>query len=45
MLSKNTGKPLKEISNDTERDYFLTSKEALEYGLIDEILEKSKQTD
>ena len=29
------GKP---IENDTERDYFLTSKEALDYGLVDEVL-------
>ena len=38
ILSKNTGKSLKEIENDTERDYFLSSKDALEYGLVDEIL-------
>lgn len=38
MLAKNTGKDLKSIENDTERDYFLSSEEALEYGLIDKIL-------
>ena len=38
ILSKNTKKPLKDIENDTERDYFLTSKEALDYGLVDEVL-------
>lgn len=38
ILAKNTGKPLSKISNDTERDYFLTSKEALEYGIVDKIL-------
>ena len=38
ILVKNTGKDLKIIENDTERDCFLTAKEALEYGLIDEIL-------
>lgn len=38
LLSAQTGKDLKEIENDTERDYFLDSKEALEYGLIDKIL-------
>ena len=38
ILSKNTKKSLKDIEHDTERDYFLTSKEALDYGLIDEIL-------
>jgi len=40
LLSKNTGQNIKKISEDTERDYFLDSKEALEYGLIDKILEK-----
>lgn len=38
LLSKNTGKPLSEVEKDTERDYFLTSDEALNYGLIDKIL-------
>ena len=42
ILSKNTGKSIKEITKDTERDYFLDSKEALEYGLIDKILDKRK---
>ena len=38
ILASNTGKPLKKIEKDTERDYFLDSSEALEYGIIDEIL-------
>lgn len=38
MLAKNTGKDLKIIEQDTERDYFLSAEEALEYGLIDKIL-------
>lgn len=38
MLAKNTGKDLKTIENDTERDYFLSANEALDYGLIDKIL-------
>ncbi|MBR2248488.1 MAG: ATP-dependent Clp protease proteolytic subunit [Bacilli bacterium] len=38
ILSKNTGKSIKEITKDTERDYFLDSKEALEYGIVDKIL-------
>ncbi len=42
ILSQNTGKSIKEITKDTERDYFLDSKEALEYGLIDKILDKRK---
>ena len=42
ILAKNTGKDLKTITKDTERDYFLDSKEALEYGIVDKILEKKK---
>lgn len=42
VLAKNTGKDLKTITTDTERDYFLDSKEALEYGIVDKILEKKK---
>ena len=38
ILAKNTGKSLKVIEKDTDRDYFLSSHEALKYGLIDEIL-------
>lgn len=38
MLSENTGKPLKKIEQDTERDYFMDAKEALDYGIIDKIL-------
>lgn len=38
ILAKNTGKTVEEIENDTNRDYYLTSEEALKYGLIDEIL-------
>ncbi len=40
ILSINTGKSLKEITKDTERDYFLNSKEALDYGIVDKILDK-----
>lgn len=38
MLAKNTNQDIKRIEKDTERDYFLSAEEALEYGLIDEIL-------
>lgn len=38
MLAKNTGQNLDKIEEDTERDHFLTAKEALDYGLIDKIL-------
>ena len=38
ILSKNTGKDIKTIENDTERDNYLDADEALKYGLIDKIL-------
>jgi len=38
ILSEVTGKDIDTINNDTERDYFMDSKEALEYGLVDKIL-------
>lgn len=40
ILSENTGKPLETIEADTERDNFLSAQEALEYGLIDRVIEK-----
>ncbi len=40
LLAEQTGKPLEQIERDTERDYFMTADEALEYGLIDRILSK-----
>jgi len=39
ILSNHTGQTLKKIQNDTERDNFMTSSDALKYGIIDEILE------
>ena len=38
ILSDLTGQKLEKIMNDTERDYFMTSQQAKEYGLIDEIV-------
>lgn len=35
MLSKATGKPMKQIEKDTDRDFFMDAKEAKEYGLVD----------
>ena len=40
ILAENTGKPLAQIAQDTERDNFLTAQEALEYGLVDKIIYK-----
>ena len=41
ILSDNTGKDIKTIEEDTERDNFMDSNEALEYGIIDKILKKT----
>jgi len=40
ILAENTGKPIEQIAIDTERDNFMSAKEALEYGLVDRILDK-----
>jgi len=40
ILSERTGRPLEEIQRDTERDNFMSAKEAMEYGLIDKVIEK-----
>ena len=39
MLAANTGKPIDIIARDTERDNYMTAQEALDYGLIDRIIE------
>ena len=39
ILSERTGQPLEIIERDTERDNFMTSTQALEYGLIDKVIE------
>ena len=40
ILAENTGRSIEEIARDTERDNFMTAQQALEYGLIDKILDK-----
>ena len=39
LMSEMTGQPLEKIQQDVERDYFMTAKEALEYGIVDQIFE------
>ncbi len=41
ILAEQTGQPLEKLAQDTERDFFMSAKEAQEYGLIDKVLEKS----
>ncbi len=40
ILAERTGRALEEIERDTERDNFMSAKEAMEYGLIDKVIEK-----
>lgn len=40
ILSERTGQPLEVVERDTERDNFMTAQEALEYGLVDKVIEK-----
>ncbi len=40
ILSQNTGKPIEQIAIDTERDNFMSAREAVEYGLVDKVLER-----
>lgn len=39
ILSERTGQPLEKISNDTDRDYYMTAEEAVAYGIIDEVVQ------
>jgi ATP-dependent Clp protease protease subunit len=45
IISVHTGQPIEKIKDDTDRDIFLTSQEAQEYGLIDQVLTSSKIED
>ncbi len=40
LLAANTGKPVDVVAADTERDHYMSAQEALEYGIIDRIIEK-----
>lgn len=40
ILMKHTGQPLEKIASDTERDFYMSAEQALEYGIIDKIVEK-----
>jgi len=45
LMALHTGKKLKEIENDTDRDYFMSGQEAVDYGLIDIVLERREAAD
>ncbi len=38
LLAENTGQPYEKVAQDTERDYYMTAEEALDYGLIDTVI-------
>jgi ATP-dependent Clp protease protease subunit len=40
LLAKHTGQPMEKIEKDTDRDNFMSAKEAMEYGLVDQVLER-----
>jgi ATP-dependent Clp protease, protease subunit len=39
MMADNTGQSIEKIKKDTDRDYFMSAYEAMEYGLIDQVIE------
>jgi len=42
LLAEHTGRPVEDVSRDIERDKILTAEQAVEYGLIDAVLESRK---
>ena len=42
IYSERTGQPIEKIKHDVERDYFMSAQEAMDYGLIDEVISKKK---
>ena len=42
ILAKHTGQPLTKIEKDTDRDFYMSAQEALEYGIVDEVIESKK---
>jgi ATP-dependent Clp protease protease subunit len=43
ILARHTGQPLERIQRDTDRDYFMTAQQALEYGIIDGIISEGSE--
>ena len=43
ILSKHTGKPYEKVLEDCDRDHYFSAQQAVEYGLIDKVLEPGKQ--
>ena len=45
ILSKNSGQPIEQINRDTERDHYFSAQEAVDYGLLDGIMENKPKAD
>jgi len=43
ILSKHTGQPIEKIEQDTDRDFFMTAYEALDYGIVDKVIEPKEK--
>jgi ATP-dependent Clp protease protease subunit len=43
ILSNHTGKPMKEIAKDTDRNFWMSPEEAVKYGIVDKILKKREE--
>lgn len=43
ILSKHTGQTVEQVEKDTDRDYYMSAKEACDYGLIDEVIERENR--
>jgi ATP-dependent Clp protease, protease subunit len=45
ILARHTGQPVEQVTHDTERDYYLSAREAVEYGLVDRIMDRKTHAD
>jgi ATP-dependent Clp protease protease subunit len=43
IIASHSGNPVEKVEKDSDRDYWMTAKEAMEYGMIDEVLERAKK--
>jgi ATP-dependent Clp protease protease subunit len=45
IISRHTGQPYERVARDTDRDFYLTAEQAVEYGLVDEVLARPARGD
>ena len=43
IIADHSGKPIKDVEENSDRDYWMTAEEALEYGMVDEVLQRGKK--